>query len=159
MSKNNTNTNFIVMPVFYKLHKVVRTFKDGRQDKANNRWYAKAIQVSTVSTDELAERISYSTTVTPSDTVAVLKALGVVMAETMAESHAVKLEGIGTFKIGISSKGSETVEEFTVNTNIRSLHVNFTPEYTVNRANGTRHTALTAKAKVKETAYNDVERE
>ena len=34
-----------------------RTFKDGRQDNSNGKWYARAINVGTVETNDLAEII------------------------------------------------------------------------------------------------------
>ncbi len=46
------------MPVLYKLYKLVRTFKDGHDNKkANNHWFARSVSVGDMSTDELAKNI------------------------------------------------------------------------------------------------------
>ncbi|MGM9712896.1 MAG: hypothetical protein ACI3Y5_02105 [Prevotella sp.] len=38
------------MSVMYKLYKLVRTFKDGRTDTSNGKWFARAISIGTVET-------------------------------------------------------------------------------------------------------------
>ena len=55
------------MPLLYKLYKIVRTFKDNRQDKANNHWFARAIMIGEMSTDELADRVQRECTLTKAD--------------------------------------------------------------------------------------------
>lgn len=148
------------MPLRYKLYKIIRAFKDGREDKANNRWYARVISSGTMDTDALADKCAYATTVTPADCRAVLKALGVVMADQLKEGYTIKLDQIGTFKLGLNVKGAESVEEFSVQGNIKGVHVNFYPEYTVDRSQGNRRVvAMTQGCKVKETPYNDIEKE
>lgn len=144
------------MALLYKLYKIVRSFKDGRTDKANNHWFARSVMLGTVSTDKLAEQISYATTVTPSDCTAVLKALGVVMRENMQNSYAVRLDGIGLFKIGIKSVGSETPSEFSVSSNITGKHINFYPERTVDSTTGQHTIGLLQKVKVQEAPKNMV---
>lgn len=86
------------MPVFYKLHKIVRTFKDGRQDKANNRWYARAVINQTVGTDQIAELIQARCSLTKSDVKGCVEALIDVIREQVQDSKAVKLDGLGIFK-------------------------------------------------------------
>lgn len=147
------------MPVFYKLHKVVRTFKDGRQDKANNRWYAKAVINQTVSTDEISELIQNRCSLTKSDVKGCIEALIDVIREEMLDSKAVKLQGLGTFRIGLKCKGAETVGEFTVGSNIVGSHVNFYPARTIDAGTGKQTVALLKGLRVKETAKNDVEKD
>jgi predicted histone-like DNA-binding protein len=61
-------------------------------------WYPQAITVGKpVSTDEVAEQLAKISTVSPGDTYNVLKDLGGVLADFMAEGRTVKLDGIGTF--------------------------------------------------------------
>ena len=147
------------MAVLFKLHKLVRTYKDNRQDPANNKWFARAIHVATADTDKLADQISYSTTVTPADCRAVLKALGKVLPDMLQNGFIVKLDNIGTFKLGISCEGAETVNDFSIASNIKGAHVNFYPEYTIDVATGKRIVKMTEGAKFSETPYNDVTRD
>lgn len=147
------------MPVFFKLKKIVRKFNDGREDAANNRWYARAFTVGTVGTDDLAGIIQRNCSMKKSDVQAVLTELVEVMQDKLQESYAVKLDGFGTFKIGISCVGADTVEEFSVAGNIKGAHVNFMPSYTVDTATGTRTTQLLKGCKYAETVVNKVERQ
>ena len=45
------------MALMYKLYKMQRTFKDGRTDTANGKWYARAVKLGTYDTADLAEII------------------------------------------------------------------------------------------------------
>ena len=145
------------MPVLYKLAKLERTFKDGRQDPANGKWYAKAITVGTVTTDDLAEIIQKNCSMKKSDVQAVLTELVEVMTDKLQESYAVKINGLGIFKIGIRCKGAVERDEFSVANNIVGKHVNFLPAYTVDPATNNRTQALLSGCKIAETAKNNVE--
>lgn len=144
------------MSVLYKLHKLVRTFSDGRTDTSNNKWYARAITVGTLNTQSVAEIIQRNCSMKKSDVKAVLDELVEVMTDKLQESYAVKLDGLGTFKLGIECVGADSVGEFSVNSNIVGCHVNFMPAYTVNAATGKRTQALIEGVTFQETAKNDV---
>ena len=143
--------------VKYILHQINRTFKDGREDPANKKWFARAITIGTVDTDDLADIIQRNCSMKKSDVQAVLTELVEVMTDKMQESYAVKLNGLGTFKIGIESTGALLPENFSVSKNIVGTHVNFMPAYTVDSATGQRTKALLNGVKVGETAKNAVE--
>ena len=143
------------MPVLYKLKKMERAYADGRQDPANGKWYAKAVTVGYVTTDDIADIIQKNCSMKKSDVQAVLTELVEVMTDKLQESYAVKLNGLGTFKIGIRSKGAVEREEFSVATNITGKRVNFRPAYTIDLANGNRTQALLNGCKISEaTKYN-----
>lgn len=144
------------MAVLYKLYKIVRSFKDGRTDKANNHWFARAISLGETSTAQLAKLIEEKCTATHSDVVAVLNALTSVMRNEMQNSKTVRLDGIGTFKIGIKSVGSETPSEFSVTSNITGHHIIFRPEFSRDIASGKSIVALLQGTKVQEAPKNMV---
>ncbi len=144
------------MSVLFKLHKIVRTFKDQRTDMANNKWFARAITVGTLNTQSIAEIIQRNCSMKKSDVRAVLDELVEVMTDKLQESYAVKLDGLGIFKIGLQSTGADSVGEFSVNSNIVGAHVNFQPTFTVNAATGKRTQALLEGVTFQETAKNDV---
>ena len=144
------------MSVLFKLYQINRTFKDGRQDNAHGKWYARAINVRTVETDDLAEIIQRNCSMKKSDVQAVLTELTEVMTQKLQDSYAVKLNGLGTFKIGIKCSGATDVQEFSVADNIHGGKINFMPAYTVDSATGQRTHALLAGMKLAETAKNDV---
>jgi len=72
-------------------------FKKVKQ-KVNGLWYPKSVTVGKpVTTDEVADRLSKVSTVSRGDTYAVLKELGPVLGDYMAQGRTVKLDGVGTF--------------------------------------------------------------
>lgn len=142
------------MPVLYKLHKLVRNYKDGRTDKANNHWFARSITVGTIDTNDIAEIIQRNCSMKKSDVKAVLDELVEVMTDKLQESYAVKLNGLGMFRIGITCTGAESAAEFSVNKNIVGCHVNFMPALTVDMSSGKRTQALLHGVSFQETALN-----
>ena len=50
------------------------------------------------------------------------------MQDELQNGHKVKLDGFGSFKIGIRGTTAESVEEFKVSENVKGLRVNFQPE-------------------------------
>ena len=133
-----------------------REFKDGRQDPSNGKWFAKACHIGEIGTDELAERVSYATTVTKADVKAVIEGLIKEMQDAMNNSNVVVLEGIGRFKLGVECTGAIEPGDFNANVNIKGIHVNFLPAYT-NTKDGRKNSPWTNKTKVREAPKNAVE--
>ena len=111
------------MAVFYKL------YQDNRRTSSNQgKWYARAVHTGTVDIDDLAEEMQANCTVKRADIVAVLSELVETMQKHLQMSHRVKLNRLGTFKIGMSTRPADTIEEFTAGQNVKSVHVLFQPE-------------------------------
>ena len=99
--------------------------------KSTGLFYVQAVTVDdAVTTDEVADRLSRISTVSRGDTYAVLKNLGGVLADFMAEGRTVKLSGVGTFYYTIdSAPGVKTAEEVSAKM-IEGVRVQFIPETT-----------------------------
>ena len=138
------------MPVFFKLYRENR-----ESSRFNGQWYARAVHTGTVDIDDLAEEMQANCTVKRADIVAVLSELVETMKKHLQMSHRVKLDRLGTFKIGMSTKPAATPEEFTANNNVKSVHVLFQPETKIEKDN-TRVRALLTGCKVKELPKNAV---
>ena len=141
------------MSVFYRLHqdKSVGTKRSGK-------WYARMVPTAVVDTRKLAEIIQRNCTVKKADVLAVIDELVETMRDQMQDSKRVKLDGFGSFKIGIKSKGAATAKAFTVQENIEDLHVVFTPERTHDDA-GNRSKQFLQGATVEELPSNSVVKE
>ena len=98
--------------------------------KINGKWYPQSVTVGKpVTTDEVAKRLAAESTVSPADTYAVLKALGGVLGDFMANGRTVKLEGLGTFYYTASATGNGVATEKEVNASqISGVRVRFIPE-------------------------------
>lgn len=100
------------------------------QSRLNDLWYPKAITTGVpITTDKVADKLSLLSTVTRGDTYAVLKNLGVVMADYMALGRTVKIEGVGTFyyTAATNKKGVAKPEEVN-SSQINGIRVRFLPE-------------------------------
>lgn len=82
-----------------------------------------------ITTDGLADFIQNQCTVKRSDCKAVLDELGAAMKHFFELGQKVKLDGIGIFKVGLSSKGSTTLEGCTASS-VSKRRVIFSPETT-----------------------------
>ena len=97
-----------------------------RDKEAAPKFYARAQASGDVSVREMAERIQASCTVTKADVQAVLVALEDVIIDALKGGEIVRLGDLGTFQIGLSGKGAETEEDFSVSL-IKKARINFRP--------------------------------
>ena len=82
-----------------------------------------------ITTEELADFIQQQATVKRSDCKAVLDELGAAMKHFFGLGQKIKLDGIGIFKVGVSSKACDTIEGCTASA-VKTSRVNFLPETT-----------------------------
>ena len=57
-----------------------------------------------------------------------------VISDALKSSQRVKIDGFGTFKVGMASKGVSSVKDFTITENLKGVHVLFQPEEDVDKA-------------------------
>lgn len=101
-------------------------------------WYAVAVPNDTITTDVIAELVQRNCSVKRSDVMAVLTELAEVFRDQLLAGNRVKINGIGTFKVGISTAPAVTRAEWNVTENIKSAYINFLPESVTESRNGAR---------------------
>ena len=138
------------MAVFYRLSQVTSP-----KQKGYGKWYPRAVITQTVDTNELAEIMQRNCTVKKSDIMAVITELIETMQDQLQDSKRVKLNGFGSFKIGISSVGADTAADFSIGKNVKNLHVLFQPEVKSD-ASGLRKKTFITGCNVMEAPKNDV---
>ena len=111
------------MAVLYRLQKNLNP-----KSSSYGKVFAKAVITNTADLQVLAERIQRNCTAKKSDVLAVLTELVEVMQDELQNGHKVKLDGFGSFKIGIRGTTAESIKDFKVTENVKGLHVNFQPE-------------------------------
>lgn len=99
------------------------------KSKLNGYTYAKPVVLEIISTRQLAEEISHSTTVTRADVMAVLAELGVRVKDHLLTSQAVKLDELGIFKPALKSKAEAKADDFGAKNIYRTL-IKYIPETT-----------------------------
>ena len=141
------------MSVFYRLHQDQST-----GTKRSGKWYARAVPTAVVNTRQLAEIVQRNCTVKRSDVLAVIDELVETMRDQLQDSKRVKLDGFGSFKIGIKSKGAQTAAKYSVAEHVKGLRVLFMPERTKD-SSGNRTKQFLQGAKVEELPLNTVVKE
>lgn len=92
-------------------------------------WYPSAITMGQpVTTKKVAQRLSAMCTVTYADVMAVLGELPGVMADYMAQGKSVRLEGLGTFRLTLSTKGVTSEADFDFQKQVKAVRVQFVPQ-------------------------------
>ena len=83
-----------------------------RDRETEPKFYGSVKTSGDINIREMADRIQQSCTVTKADVYAVLVALEDVISESIQKGEIVRLMDIGTFRVGISTKGALKEEEF-----------------------------------------------
>ena len=138
------------MAVFYRLSQVTSP-----KQKGYGKWYPRAVMTNTVDTNALAEIMQRNCTVKKSDIVAVITELIETMQDQLQDSKRVKLNGFGSFKIGMSSTGAEKASDFDARKHIKGLHVLFMPEVKTD-SEGQRQKTFITGCSVQEAPKNEV---
>ena len=97
-----------------------------RDKEAAPKFYGHVQASGDINLREMSERIQQTCTVHKSDVFAVLVALEDVITDALRGGEIVRLGDLGTFQIGISSKGAVTEEDYDVSL-IKKARINFRP--------------------------------
>lgn len=93
---------------------------------APKKYYAKMQASGVVTMDEMAEDISYATTLTDGDVLNAVRALIKQIKKHLAAGKIVRVENFGTFQLQLHSEGTDTEEEFSAS-NITEASIQFRP--------------------------------
>ena len=139
------------MSVFYRLSQVTAP-----KAKGYGKWYPRAVMTETVETNELATIMQRNCTLKRADILAVISELIETMQDQLQNSKRVKLNGFGSFKIGIKGEGADSAAEFSIGKNVEGLHVLFMPEVKKD-SNGQLQKTFISGCSVQEAPKNGVD--
>ena len=97
-----------------------------RDKEAPPKYYGRVQANGDVNIREMSERIQQTCTVHKADVQAVLLALEDTITDALKSGEIVRLGDLGTFQIGISSKGALTEEDYDTSL-IKKARINFRP--------------------------------
>lgn len=107
---------------------IYRLVRDGRKNSPNTgKYLARAVNLGTIETDELARIIERNCSVKRSDVLAVLAELSDTVAQLLADSHRVRLAGIGSLMVGLNGQPCSDPDKYD-NSYVTGLHLCFKPE-------------------------------
>jgi predicted histone-like DNA-binding protein len=114
--------------ILYEVYK--NDIKDS-ESAMYGKWYARLKSIETLSLTRLAKHIAEHGSVFTEDVVeGVLKKFKTCLIEMLLDSKKVKIDGLGIFYTTLENQkgGAESQETFSVNSNLKALHIRFLPE-------------------------------
>ena len=123
------------MPITYAIKRVKNP---GKNAVEGTTYYAcRAIKLDDYTFEELAEDISFSTTVTKPDAQAVLAVIKPYITKALLAGRAVVLEDLGRFQISLQSKcfsqDAMAASDFSPSAQIKGHRIIFRPEVTLKK--------------------------
>ena len=112
-----------------------RVYQNKRKGNFVGKYYARAAHKEVITLNDIAKTMQANSTVKHSDVMAVLTELSEVLKIELQRGNIVKLDGIGQFKVGLTTVPAETAKEFTA-ANVKSTHIVFMPETTIDKNTG-----------------------
>lgn len=106
-----------------------------RDLEAEGKYYPAPAYIGEINVNKLAEEISESTTLTPTEVVGVIRSLLLTVPKYMLLGYKVRLDGFGIFKLGFKNstecRGHEKASAVTAN-DIDGVRVMYTPDIMLN---------------------------
>lgn len=103
---------------------------------AEGKFYPAPAYISEIGVNQLAEEISQSTTLTPTEVIGVIRSLLLTVPKYMLLGYKVRLDSFGLFKLGFKKtdtcKGYEKASEVSAS-DIGSVKIMFTPDSMLDR--------------------------
>jgi predicted histone-like DNA-binding protein len=140
------------MAVFYRLT------KSNMKGKSAGRYYAKAVTMGELHTNDLAAMVSESNSVTESDVHGVLIALIQQMKQGMKDGKTVVLDGLGRFKLTLETESVADPSEFSAAKHIHGVHCSFIEEGRKPQGNHRQTKIFSTGVEIKAAPVNDVEK-
>ena len=115
---------------------MAKIFYELRQNKNSlskifGKWFAHSKTIEVLNTRKMAQHISeHGSIFTPDVVYGVMEKFRSCLLEMLLDSKRVKIDGLGTFFTTIENEkgGAVSEEKFSVNTNLKALHIRFLPE-------------------------------
>lgn len=102
-----------------------------RDLESEGKFYPAPAYIAEIGVNKLAEEISESTTLTPTEVIGVIRSLLLIVPKYMMLGYKVRLDSFGIFKLGLKNsdtcKGHEKAGEVTAN-DIAGVRVMYTPD-------------------------------
>jgi predicted histone-like DNA-binding protein len=99
--------------------------------KKSGKYYAKRFKPTVLGTRGLAEHmISHGVIAERSEVEDVLNALVTCIPELLSQGMNVKLQGLGTFRATMTSRGAATKADYSVQKHVKGIHMRFIPDQT-----------------------------
>ena len=124
----------------------IKTYKNNNsKNNAYGKTYGRLIHVDTLNTSDLCRHMmKHGTIYTPDVVKGVVERFVMCFEELLLEGNKIKLDGLGTFYLSVSTEGVDNEEQFTAN-NVKAIRIKFIGDQSKESEYATK--MLTSKAK------------
>ena len=100
-----------------------------KNEKAYGKWYGRVVYVDRMELDDLCAHIQSHGSIFTADVVqGTVKKFVECIKEMLLEGKTVRLNGLGTFYLTVSSAGAETMEDYNAQSHVKKVRLRFKPE-------------------------------
>ncbi len=112
---------------------IYEPFQSSLADKSGNKlFYPRVVRTATITTDQIAKEVAQYASLSTGDVKSTIDNLVTVMTNHLHASESVNLEGLGTFRLVMKSKGNGVALAKEVSASQATLTVRFQPSSTKN---------------------------
>ena len=124
----------------------IKTYKNNNsKNNAYGKTYGRLIHVDTLNTSDLCRHMmKHGTIYTPDVVKGVVERFVMCFEELLLEGNKIKLDGLGTFYLSVSTEGVDNEDQFTAN-NVKAIRIKFIGDQSKESEYATK--MLTSKAK------------
>ena len=124
----------------------LKTYKNNNsKNNAYGKTYGRLIHVDTLNTSDLCRHMmKHGTIYTPDVVKGVAERFVMCFEELLLEGNKIKLDGLGTFYLSVSTEGVDNEDQFTAN-NVKAIRIKFIGDQSKESEYATK--MLTSKAK------------
>lgn len=135
---------------------IIRKYKNNNAESASyGKWFGRLVPQGTLQTDAICRHIAKHGSIYTSDVVkGVVEKFVNCFEELLLQGYKLKLEGLGTFYLSVSTKGALKAEDFTAN-DIKTVHVKFLAD----QSKQSEYTAQMLKQKAEFCTLDDLQKE
>lgn len=102
----------------------VKPYKNNNEkSSAYGKWFMRVHLNTPFDVNDLADHIQSDSKVERTEVATTNSAVNKQIAELLCNGHPIRIPHLGMLKLGVSSKGTETVSEFNAGTDIKDIHI------------------------------------
>lgn len=114
--------------------RVVPTQNNNSYSSVYGQWFFRVFHNQPFDVVELAKHISNDSKVERAKVVSITQAVLKQIAELLCNGHPIRIPHLGMLKLGVSSKGADSIQEYNARTDIKDLHIVMVPDKEIKKA-------------------------
>lgn len=112
----------------------VTPYKNNSKMAKADKWYMRPHYDRKIDAEELIEHIVMDSRIERSLVDVVVRAIVKQISEELCNGHPIQIPYLGIMKLGVTSEGADSPEEYNATKHITDLHISLTPDKEIKKA-------------------------